>query len=175
MSEDLRKQINKTLSKYSTDQLTDKLSKGLLIGMSKLVAEEILQKRSEKTISTSKTIIEYNSKVDDDSEVEEVISRSIEEVETIEEVKSPKAIKIPVEKKDKDGVIVKAKKERTIVNSNNNEDRQEIKDILSQEASKSQKIKDLSRLGLTINEISKLPTLSAHYSFIRTVVSNIDK
>lgn len=53
--EAVRTQTQKTLSKYSVEQLSKKLEAGTLLGMSKEIAIEIIEKRKGKSVTTSIT------------------------------------------------------------------------------------------------------------------------
>lgn len=166
-SEAVRKETERTLSKYTTPQLTAKLEAGKLLGLSKEVATSILEKRAAK----GSPVVEQ-PKVEEKKEEskEKVPAAKKEKVEKKE--KTPKAPKIPKEKKEKKVKEPKVEIEKI------DEEAPKVKTIMENENfNKSDKIRELLGLGYSVNQISakNFPTLNAHYSQVHGIANPAPK
>jgi DNA topoisomerase IA len=150
VSPSLEKATQQKLSKYTSPQLLSKLEGGVLIGLSKEVAIQILEKR-KVDIKKFKPQTWIKPKASNQEEGEEEISSENTQEQAIEEEKSSK------EKKSK-----RSKKE--LIDENN----PTVKAILEAEGSKTKKIAALLQEGYSCSQISRT-SIGAHISFCFSV------
>lgn len=161
----------KTLSKYGTPQLLNKLRSGAFLKMSKDVAIALLEQRS---VDVSEFKVNSTNTSTTEPATESVTEAKEEEVKTpplVKESKKKQALKekiAQVPKKVKDKVITS-----TFVAIDETDPA--VSKIINSalESSKTDKIKALLRLGYTANQISKT-SLNAHYSFCFTIKTKME-
>lgn len=165
-SDAVRKETERTLSKYTTSQLEAKLAAGKLLNLSKEVALLILEKRAAKGGS----VVEEQVEEKKEELKEKVPVAKKEKAEKKEKVS--KEQKVPKEKKEKKVKTPKVEIEKI------DEETPKVKTIMENENfNKSDKIKELLGLGYSVNQIAakNFPTLNAHYSQVYGIANPTPK
>lgn len=147
---EIESNTRKIISKQSTQQLQSKLEKGTLMGLSKKIALEVLEKRG--------------------IEVKEVVEVKKTKVSPKKEKEEPKA---PEGKSWTKNGSVKKNTDAPKSSPKVEEKKKSVKE--SKGSSKSDTIRKLAKEGKTVLEISKMEDLNAHYSFVHSVVKKMNE
>lgn len=181
--EQLEKETRVRLSKYSSEALLSKLENGTLRSLSEEVALGILEKRQQKEAENNSKGKGWSRNGTAKKESPQAVEEKEEEKEErgIEKVDSPdidgpkeEPLEKPVKEEPLAKATPKAPKEKKKVASKTTEATPEITEIINGGGSKSDKIRKLHALGLSISEISKVEGLGAVYQQVRGVVKKLE-